>query len=808
VQFSGVFVFGDSLVDAGNALGLAETYDYFPFTSLPNGAPSAEQGYHDGRFTNGFTFADLIANKYLGVPTEPVFPFGYDDPYLGVSFGFFSDPEGNNLNFAYGGAQIRQGGEFVPDMDDQTDAFRDAVDGVADPNALYIFSFGANDIHDLVPRRDPWADRASAQAVLQDEADEYIEELLDLVEMGAQHLLVVGVPDVGIQPAYNGSPDEAARRAAGTEYGQMLDTMIRERLDDLTLPPGVEIRYVSFAAMQESVIGTIIDLYGEEAIYPLNESDLVFFDHVHPTAQLNALGAAFLLDQINGTSAGDTAPLTAPDYSASGSIGAVGETDTVTIALAADTTYSFEMRGISSLGGNVTTLADPMLGLRSLGGTLLGSNDDGGLGLDAAFTFTASSSGGYTIQLRGVGSMTGDYAFGASIDGGAAMLAGNVYTVRSASTIVLETADGVGLDVVRTTVSYALGAGAHVEELRTTINNGTANTNLTGNDYAQSIIGNAGSNMLEGRGGNDKLSGLNGNDTLIGGGGADRLNGGTGADAMAGGADNDTYYVESLGDVVTELRSQGIDEVKASISYTLSNHVERLTLLGADALSGTGNTLANTLTGNSGENVLRGLGGADVIAGGSGWDDIYGGTGKDQLTGGAGYDDFFFDTALSASTNVDKIIDFNPAQDSIKLDTSVFSGIATGKLAAGAFRVGTAAADSSDRIIYDSATGKIFYDADGSGAGVKVLFAQVTAGTTLTNADFIGITAATTARTPSAQKDSSAEWQAADVFSFEAESVLLEGEFVQPAHLLAQQQQWSQTQMERLDWSSVDYFTA
>ena len=126
MAYSGVFTFGDSLVDSGNALKLAETVDDFPFVSLPNGAPTSAKGYYSGNFTNGWTFADLISNKYLGVWTKSIFPFGFNDP-----LGIYGDPSGNNLNFAYGGAQIRQGGEVVPDMDDQTDAYRDAVDGDA-----------------------------------------------------------------------------------------------------------------------------------------------------------------------------------------------------------------------------------------------------------------------------------------------------------------------------------------------------------------------------------------------------------------------------------------------------------------------------------------------------------------------------------------------------------------------------------------------------------------------------------------------------------------------------------------------------
>jgi hypothetical protein len=129
-------------------------------------------------------------------------------------------------------------------------------------------------------------------------------------------------------------------------------------------------------------------------------------------------------------------------------------------------------------------------------------------------------------------------------------------------------------------------------------------------------------------------------------------------------------------------------------------------------------------------------------------------------------------------------------------------------LSAAAFRLGTAAGDANDRIIYDKATGNIYYDADGSGGGAKVLFAQVTAGTTLTNADFIAV-AATTSRTTNLEKDSSVAWQATDLFAFEAGSVQLAGEFVEPARML-DQQQWSQMQQMsgRLDWSSVDYFSS
>ena len=59
------------------------------------------------------------------------------------------------------------------------------------------------------------------------------------------------------------------------------------------------------------------------------------------------------------------------------------------------------------------------------------------------------------------------------------------------------------------------------------------------------------------------------------------------------------------------------------------------------------------------------------------------------------------------------------------LDDAVFTGLGLGTLGAGAFRTGSAAQDADDRIVYNQATGQLFFDADGNGAGAQVLFALV-----------------------------------------------------------------------------------
>lgn len=241
------------------------------------------------------------------------------------------------------------------------------------------------------------------------------------------------------------------------------------------------------------------------------------------------------------------------------------------------------------------------------------------------------------------------------------------------------------------------------------------------------LTGTSNADTLTGAGGDDTLWGGAGNDRLTGNGGNDGLNGGTGADIMDGGAGHDTYFVDVAGDQVIETAGNGSDTVKASISYTLGAAVENLTLTGSAYLSGTGNDLVNTLIGNDGDNLLTGLGGNDTMNGGSGSDTLVGGLGKDVLTGGTGRDFFVFNTA-AATANVDTITDFNGSEnDKIQLGKSVYSGFThTGALIADEFYAAagaTSAHDATDRVIYNTATGILYYDADGQGGVAAVQIA-------------------------------------------------------------------------------------
>jgi serralysin len=130
--------------------------------------------------------------------------------------------------------------------------------------------------------------------------------------------------------------------------------------------------------------------------------------------------------------------------------------------------------------------------------------------------------------------------------------------------------------------------------------------------------------------------------------------------------------------------------------------------------------------------------GKDTLSGGNGNDLLDCGTGNDKLTGGTGLDIFRFSSALSATTNVDTLTDFNAVDDILQLENAVFTKFtAPGGLSASNFRASSTgnAADSNDYVLYETDTGQLFYDADGSGAGVKVLFATLSTLPALTSAD-------------------------------------------------------------------------
>lgn len=272
-------------------------------------------------------------------------------------------------------------------------------------------------------------------------------------------------------------------------------------------------------------------------------------------------------------------------------------------------------------------------------------------------------------------------------DGADLMVGGpgsDTYFVDDVGDRVAESRNWAGHDTVFSFVDFRMGR-KHIEDLKL---EGMA-TIGAGNGLQNVITGNAGDNILDG--------GKN-NDTLIGGEG------------------DDTYLIRAPGDTAVEQMDEGVDVVRAYRSYVLEDWIERLymqTVIKGDGtpavLNGIGNALDNVIVGTPFSNTIIGREGFDV------------------LKGQAGDDSFVFDRVINGG-NIDRIIDFETIagdDDTLVFKASILDGtVAKGVLSEDAFVAGNTAADATDRFIFDQSAGRLWFDADGSGAGGQLLLAR------------------------------------------------------------------------------------
>jgi Ca2+-binding RTX toxin-like protein len=330
----------------------------------------------------------------------------------------------------------------------------------------------------------------------------------------------------------------------------------------------------------------------------------------------------------------------------------------------------------------------------------------------------------------------GDFASGEAIDGDA----GNDRILLQAGNTNLQTSTVTSIEIIEFDAAVAgpkivrfagsqIGGGVDSnasvisvagapDQLRINMLADT-NLNLSGltfvnwNDLAPEndrvrVFGDGDAESVTGSSVRDDIFGLGGDDVLTGGGGVDRLQGGLG---------DDIYFVDANGEV-RELANQGIDQVFSTVSYALKPNIETLALQGVGNINGVGNASANVITGNIGSNTLNGA------------------AGNDTLEGAAGVDRFVFNSILNVVNNVDTIVDMTVGVDQIRLENGIFTGLAAGVLSAAAFHIGAAAADASDRIIYNDVTGALIFDSNGSAAGGAKQFAALDIGLALSNTDF------------------------------------------------------------------------
>ena len=243
--------------------------------------------------------------------------------------------------------------------------------------------------------------------------------------------------------------------------------------------------------------------------------------------------------------------------------------------------------------------------------------------------------------------------------------------------------------------------------------------------------------LLLGGVGDDHLYGNSGNDQLIGGTGNDWLYAGAGADTMDGGTGNDIYYVDNIGDIVTESSSlvAEIDSAYSTITYELTANVENLTLTGTLSINGSGNSLSNIINGNSAANMLYGYSGVDQLLGGAGNDTLNGGTGADSMTGGDGSDIYYVDNigdkvietnAVASTGGIDRVYSYLSAYT---LGANVENGriLSSGTASLTGNSLGNTLYAGAGSNILDGATGSDTASYQYAAAGVTVSLASTAA---------------------------------------------------------------------------------
>jgi Ca2+-binding RTX toxin-like protein len=365
------------------------------------------------------------------------------------------------------------------------------------------------------------------------------------------------------------------------------------------------------------------------------------------------------------------------------------------------------------------------------GGVVAGEVYDGGNGADTLLisaTYGADISG---VTISNIETLREDYYYLATITLTADQLNqfstiwGSVYNLTTSGAVSMNGKTDVGISTFNLSAagnSFDL-TGIITQNISTlTVNGRAGNDTITGATSNDVLNGGGGNDILNGAGGADTMSGglgddsyyvddagdvvselsnqggdqilttlasytlpgnveylvgllatgqtLNGNalsNLIVGGGGNDILDGKTGADNLIGGLGDDIYYVDNVGDIVTEQAGGGGDEVRTTLaSYALDANVENLTGLLATAQVLTGNALDNVVAAGGGNDVLNGGGGDDTINGGAGNDALHGGIGRDTLHGGVGNDEFDIDGSTDAVAG--EVYDGGDGSDSLVLN--------------------------------------------------------------------------------------------------------------------------------------------
>jgi cholinesterase len=240
-SFSSVIVYGDSLSDNGNL--------YAATVPIDGGYPPPP--YYNGRFSNGPVAVEQLAAR-LGVPL------------IDYAFGGATSGVGNEID---GGTQTTLGADGIPGMLAELAAFHPPAALV--PTALFVVWGGANDF-----------EIGGSVTVAVADIDAIVASLQ---ASGATHILVPGLPDLGLTPEFYGD-------AAATTYSEEFNAGLQA-----TLPAGAT--YFNTFGLLNSIVSDP-GAYGFTNVTQAcltttsvctDPGQYLFWDDIHPTTDADAI---------------------------------------------------------------------------------------------------------------------------------------------------------------------------------------------------------------------------------------------------------------------------------------------------------------------------------------------------------------------------------------------------------------------------------------------------------------------------------------------------------------------------------------
>ncbi|MHA6721112.1 SGNH/GDSL hydrolase family protein [Sphingomonas sp. RS6] len=274
--YSGLYVFGDSLVDSGNA-----------YLATGGVQASPGNGYFGGRFSNGFNFADYLSIEITGAPSMAALAGG--------------------TNFAVGGADAEQKpGQVSPSFLDQILLFGSLAAAPIPNDALVLVTFGGNDVRDTILTGGP-IDFSGA-------GEDLATGLGLLYGLGARNFVVTGSPDIGLLPVSVATAGGIPGRIDElTERSQAISAIFAAQTAALAaLLPGANATFFDLFALQHAVLDAP-EAFGFPANFNTsmpcqipgggspqvaNCLNSLYFDAIHPTTQIHAAIAGAIVDQM------------------------------------------------------------------------------------------------------------------------------------------------------------------------------------------------------------------------------------------------------------------------------------------------------------------------------------------------------------------------------------------------------------------------------------------------------------------------------------------------------------------------------